>query len=612
MNRSFLTTIAMLGLVVVAATATAGGDSPELKGKSMVGAHYTDVSGHFDKVGEYFSDANAEEFQAHAFFSVDGASEHTLFDVYGFYRDRETKFFGLDLWTDSRVSASFDYQSFVHHLDHDLLQNLQAREGLPDDDDEDDLPQPGGKQVYHHDMDPMGRYWINYAKLGSEVAYDLETIDNGKIYVRYDDQHKTGWKQTLTIDHCATCHVEGNRREINEQTRTWVAGAEGTMGGLTFNLEYQAQDFTDYTEANQRTWTRAQHPARGGLWTNPDNGSVSNYVVEFGRRLGFHDVTLPYAAGASTEKRGHEFALKYDVNDKNLVKGSYSSSRVENIGNSLSSDFDAFAAGWVARPNKKTRITARALMYEIKADDVAVDLLPYRYDRPGGNQDFDWTRISAASREVLQTDLAMRFRLGKGSNLNLDWRHKTVDRPAMNQTQTSYYYDAVADANVMVASAAIANMTTTDRFRATWQKRFGKKGNARVQYAYTTVQKPFMNVHGMCEEEMYGTNHTLDGNPFTYYFQRERVGNGTSLPNKSHRVAARTSYRFSPRVALNAYLNVADEKNDALNSYSFERTVLSPGANLWIAPDDKLMITMGYTFNSVESNALFCPPLFGG
>lgn len=603
MNRSILTCLAAFGLLALASPAAAGEDAPAVTGESWIGAHYLEANGHFDKVGEYFSDANVGEFQAHGFFKLGGAADGSLFDLFGYYRDRDTKGFGLDLDTDDRVSASFDYQSFIHHLDHDRLMNMEAREGMPDDG-------LGGKQVYSHDMDPMGRYRLEYSKLESDLSYDLAGVENGKLYVRYRDQHKNGWKQALTLDHCATCHVEANRREIDEQTRSWAAGAEGTLGNVTFNYEFQARDHTDFTDANQRKWTRAQHPTRGGTFTDPGTGAFSNYVVEFGSRLAFHDVTLPYQAGPTTEKRSHEFGVKVDVNEQNLVKGSYSHARTDNTGNGLNTDFDAYAASWVARPNARTRITARGLIYEVKADDVFVDLDPYRSGRPGGDQDFDWTRISSANREVLQADLALRYKPAKGSNLGLSWRHKTVDRPAMNQTQTSY--DNVGGEAVLDPSSAIAQKTTTDRLRLTLDKRYGRQGNARLTYTYTRVDLPFMNVYGICEESLHGDDPRLPSNGFAYYFQRDRVGNATSLPSASHRVALRGSWRFSPRVSLTGYLNFADEKNDELNSYEFARTMVSPGANLWVAPNDKLMLTMGYSFNSIESNAKICPPLFGG
>jgi hypothetical protein len=133
-----------------------------------------------------------------------------------------------------------------------------------------------------------------------------------------------------------------------------------------------------------------------------------------------------------------------------------------------------------------------------------------------------------------------------------------------------------------------------------------------MTYTFTNVSKQYMNILGICEDEMRGESYTLPGNGNVYYFQRLRTGNATSLPNKSHKLALRSSYQLSPRMSLNGYLNFADEKNDEMNTYEFTRTVFSPGATLWMAPTDKMMVTMGYSFNSVESNASMCIPLFGG
>jgi hypothetical protein len=466
--------------------------------------------------------------------------------------------------------------------------------------------------VFHTDMDPTGRYRLEYENFDAEVEYDLTSVRNGKLYARYGDQHKSGWRQTMTLDHCAYCHVESNTREINEQTRTWVAGAEGTLGALTFNYEFEAQDFTDLTDPNRRHWTNAQHPTLGQTAVDGEGTVTANYGVEFGSRLVFEDVTLPYAAGPTTEKRAHDLGLKLEVNEANTVRGSYSHNRVENLDNGLNTDFDAVAAGWMARPGRNTRLTARVVTYEVKADDAFVDLAPYREGRPGGGQDFDWTRVSAANRNVLRTDLNARHRLGVGSSLNLGWRHEVVDRDAMSQSQTSYYYDEATGGNVLVPSTPYANETTTDRFRAVFSKRFGRTGNARLAYTYTTVSNQFANPTAMCEESLHEDGHALAGNASVYYFQRERLNPGTSLPSESHKAAFRGTYRVSPRMSLNGFLNVASESNDELDHYEFERTVIAPGVNLWFAPSEKLMLTAGYAFNSVESNAVLCPPLFGG
>ena len=97
-----------------------------------------------------------------------------------------------------------------------------------------------------------------------------------------------------------------------------------------------------------------------------------------------------------------------------------------------------------------------------------------------------------------------------------------------------------------------------------------------------------------------------------YYFQRVRYGNGTSEAGSTFQLNGQASYQLSARASISGHLNWASEKNDELNIYEFERSFFSPGVNLWAAPTDALMLTLGYTFNVVESNAAFCPPLFDG
>ncbi len=592
-KRILLYGLAALGALALIGVAWADEGGTVLNGTSSVGAHMLDNTGMFGKVGEFYSDANLSKFQADASFDLEGATDKSLFDLYGSYFDKDTKSFGFAADADGPVKVRFDYQSFLHNLDHDNLENLQAREATGDG-------APAGKMVFHHDLDPLGRYSLTYERMSGSVEYDLVSIRNGKAYVRYDDQRRHGWKQALTIDHCAYCHVEGNRQVIDQQTRTWKAGVEGRMGRVTFGYEFTAQDYLDHAPTSTRHWTRAQHPITGGSDS------------ELASRLQFQDVTLPYHVGPNTEKRSHEITAKVNINDRNDVRGSYSHSRVDNSNNNLSTEFDGFAFGWLARLGKKSRLTARVVRYSVDADDAYVDLNPFRDGATGGSLDFDWTRVSAANRDVWQADLVYRTKLGRKTSFNLDWRHKVVDRDAMNQTQTTYYLDETTGENVMVPSTAIPYETTTDRFRASLHRRLGMKGNMRLTYAYTHIDQPFANLTGICEESLRGEDHTLADNVYTWYFQRDRIGNATALPDEVHRVSWRTSYQVNPRLSLNAYFNGQWESNDSMNSYSLDRDIYSPGIDLWTAPSDRLMFTLGYAFNRVESNAVLCPPLFGG
>jgi hypothetical protein len=143
----------------------------------------------------------------------------------------------------------------------------------------------------------------------------------------------------------------------------------------------------------------------------------------------------------------------------------------------------------------------------------------------------------------------------------------------------------------------------------------GRKGNFRVDYTYTNVDNPYMNVTAMCEESLQGTESVHEGGGAEgrlYYFQRQRYGNGTNVASQSHRISARGTYQAASRASVHAYANFAKEKNDDLNIYEFDRTIVNPGINLWTAPDDAMFVTIGYAYHFVESNANLCPPIFDG
>jgi hypothetical protein len=167
-------------------------------------------------------------------------------------------------------------------------------------------------------------------------------------------------------------------------------------------------------------------------------------------------------------------------------------------------------------------------------------------------------------------------------------------------------------ADLRVPSTAYGRETTLDRFELSLAKRLGLKGRASLRYAFTNVDLPYMNPTALCEEGLEGTSHTLDGNTLVWYFQRERYGNGTNQPSRTHRADARASYQLSSRASASGSLNLTFDENDDLNVYHYWRTVIAPAANVWVAPDDRVMLAAGWTWQRVESNAVLCPPIFDG
>ena len=598
----FMCAAALLMCWSAASLADEGGGYVE--GTTQVGAHYSDDQDNPGRVGEYTDLEDVKDLAADMYLELFGGTHNTLFDMSAYYMSNHTKGFDFDLHTKSYLSAEFGYDSFMHNLDHDNLENMQAREGVPDGSGG---YNPGGKQIYHTDNDPLGRYYLEYQKFHGDVKMDLPFLEGGQVTFGYTDQRKTGYEQQMTIDHCAFCHVESDAKRVDQQTRTWTAAAKATMGQVSLNYDFVKTDFTDHTTAPTHLWKNANHPVNGGM------------ADEFSSRLIFEDVMLPYGRGVDNDKYSHNAGVKVNLSDGSVIKGSYTHTRRNAYWTGIQSKFNAGAFGYAKKINQDVRLTAKFVAYETKVDDYFVDLPNFRAaDATYGNLDFDWTRISAANRRVYQGDVNVGWKVGKGRRLKLGWRHQIIDRDAMAQNQTTYLFDGVNNGNAgatPVESTPYANETTVNRLKARYDARMGTKGNYNVTYTFTNVDKPFMNPTAMCEESLVGTNSAHTGGAAAgriYYFQRQRYGNGTSSPNQAHQLAVRGSYQLSPRTSFNAFLNYATEKNDDLNSYEFDRDMISPGVNLWTAPDDRLLFTLGWTYQKVESNANLCPPFFDG
>ena len=156
-----------------------------VEGTTSVGAHYTDFSDNPLLAGEYVNLNATKDSQADMYLDLFGGTENTLFNIHLDYRDIATKKFEFGVNTKSLLSADFRYGSFVHNLDHDYMENLIAREILPGGDE-------GGKQIYHTDHDPLGRYSLEFQWFKGNIDVDLPFLPNGKVYGDYMNQRQQG------------------------------------------------------------------------------------------------------------------------------------------------------------------------------------------------------------------------------------------------------------------------------------------------------------------------------------------------------------------------------------------------------------------------------------
>ena len=155
-----------------------------------------------------------------------GGTTDALYRASFLYKDSATKSLDFSLDTNKYVTAEFGYDSFVHNLNHDLMENLQGR--------------AGGKQVYHTDSDPMGRYFLTDAIYApgntfywriAEGNPSQETIGGGDFFDfhgRFPDDAVIASGQTITVA---------------------IGGSEGFFGEYFVEPDYEL--FEDGTEPDE-------------------------------------------------------------------------------------------------------------------------------------------------------------------------------------------------------------------------------------------------------------------------------------------------------------------------------------------------------------------------
>ena len=201
----------------------------------------------------------------------------------------------------------------------------------------------------------------------------------------------------------------------------------------------------------------------------------------------------------------------------------------------------------------------------------------------------------------------------------MNWRYQTIDRDAMAQTQTNYLFDGVDRGNAASLRPSVDGLREQDHDQpdqAALRCPHGHEGQLQpdlhLHRRGQALHEPDGHVRGEPRRDVNSSHPTGGADGRLYYYQRERYGNGSNPPSQSHKAAARASYQLSPRTSFNAFVTYAQDKNDEMNIYQYDRDLLTPGLNLWTAPADNFLFTLGWTYNKVKSNANLCPPIFDG
>lgn len=573
--------VALLAFIVFPLSAVAlevGGIG--INGSVTVGGQVNDYGNNQGKVGEYAEDS---EINPRFGLTVKGNKDDFYFDFVGSYLDLDD--LDLELGLDYRriILGEFGYTGFRHQLDHDPLTNLEASFG--------------GPKVTHEDFDIGRNYMINYTKVRSEVTTNLPFLEGTQLKMGYAEQNRKGYKQSLALNKCGSCHITSRRGKVNESTKDLTMGMEKKIGKrLTLLYEYLHREFTENASALNNFYDDALHPGKD--------------KPLFDSRVQYENGDLPYGLVPDSQKDSHTFRLLAKLPKKSTLFTSYTHSDILNNHNDRGASLDSLTARFNNRWFNSLSMNLRLGYLTINNDDVFVDVnepssvagmnknYPWHDHKPGlayNSFDPDFISKSAMSRDVFTLGFDGRYSVTTKTFFKFGYELETIDRGN---------YAVSGDDTKTTKNTASLFMNT----------RPFKKLKTRIGYTYKNTKNPFMNADGVYEN--IDVPPPSAANPWVsvQYWERQNARSATvsNQPTDVHEVLADVTWSIRNDLSLSANYKWITEENSQTDYSGWSQDTHMPSLTLQYAPMASLNFGLSYIYDWTKTETLVCIPVFDG
>ena len=473
-------------------------------------------------------------------------------------------------------TSTTSYNKFMHKLGHDSLANLSWREAA---DQAGTIP--SHKELTSIDHAPDQDYYKVYEDFRQVFDIKLNTEMPANIQLGFRAQSRNGYHQMIQLSHCDNCHVQTKGAKLDENTYDVWAKVNARVNKFDVSYKYTYSKFNNRADETGFYIDQARHPANGGA------------IDEFASRTLWGGEVLPSGFNNDNKKSTHEVHVEGSVGDKDRIVAGASYSDLTNSFTDLDLTTSTGSFRWSHKFQSDFVLDAFLSYYTMENDDIFVNIPAWREGRPGGGQPMAWTRYSAYNRDVSYLKLRALYKVDENNRLTFSFRYKQTDRE-----------------NTVVNIEDGSTDTSSSLFKVRWDGRYGDL-RANLMASFESIDHPFENAMGINEAS---TNlyTPLPGNGVIYYFQRQIIGEATSMPSEDMNVRGNLSYRFSDKASFNMYASFRNGENSELNTYTMNLTGRTAGTSMFYVLNDKTVLTIGYDYNFTKQEAVFSVPVMDG
>jgi hypothetical protein len=617
-----LALLSVLSLVATSTIAVAADGPAHLSGNVEVGVTGMDTDDNPARVNEYAKYRSDKGINFAPSLDLEYLSKEFSLGIEGAVRGPHDQDYALEADVNRILQLDLDYQVFQHWKDHDTLEALGAtmfgdvagqQPRVTTDLTAGQIGVPGdtltvANERYYQELD--NNYIIDYKEFTGETDLTIPSLPNVTFHAGYRIETRKGLEQATTMSKCNQCHVQANGKDIDEKTKDYTLGATGKFGLLTVDYEYLNRTFD----------------ADGSL---PDYNYLSSGMI----RDGVADVDTmlytgmqEYSDTPDSDKDSHSVEARLDLARDTMLSASYVHADIDSDKNgetgvytlnkdTLSSKFESFFLKGATRIGN-LRLSVTGGTYEIDGPDYRVNF-PDRDDMliaDGGNsiyenQDFPNPEHyeSAESRDVTRLGIDGVYRLSQGTTLRLGYEYEDVDRDLEELGETK-----------------------TNTFKVALKSRLSSKLSGRISYQYQDIDDPFHGEDATGIAQGIGSTdpaypglewlNTADyvgvypnpDNSTVYYWNSvypNRTLDATNQPDSVHEGKFSSTWAPASNVAMTVFARVRIEENDDVD---YKQHSYVPGASIYYAPSNNLILTLAYTFNKMKTENQMCVGWYHG
>ncbi len=508
-----------------------------------------------------------------------GGNESFKYDLLASHSgDNRQQKYGASLnAANGRVKASFSFDRFLHRLDHDPLDYVDA--GV------------GNFVVRATDHNPGDAYESTNGFWNANV--EVAATENLRFFASHKVQMSDGVHQSMTTSHCANCHIDSYSRKLDQKTQTLAAGARFSAGRLSADYTFENRTFEEKSATLTNTYDNARHPV--------------TLADVFLSRVQYDDGNgpLPFDLLPKLTKQTNTLRAAYALPGEGSVAAGFTRASSENDNSGIGSDFTGVNGRVMIPLGKKAYVKAFFRKYEIETDSVFVEIaepvapagpaagLTYSQQYPGMLPQ-DYMTESTASRTPTEMAIELAFRPNKKSSINLGYEYEDV-------TRTEF----------------MVEKTTTSTFKGSANYRPGKTLSLRARYEQAMTTDAFANLHAALPAILQ-TTPTPGGLPFgpssLQYFEMyaSRSGNLSASPTDSMMFDGGATWAPSQKFTVSGHYRYRDMKNDELNISTWSHAIHMPGVEVYVAPTDRFMLAAGWGYQKDTLDTVFSTLNFGG